>query len=651
MSPERDKILTHRLEKLKSTVKRFKNKYNTFSTYRILTFLGIFISLITIYLLKSPEYFYLLSLALFGLFLFLVRISKQIEDALKRFEYFQKCIQREIYRREHKFDKFYEGEPDFSIKVDKFHFSKDLDIFGKKGFFTYLDNTSSIGGQYLFYTNLLRIGQDSMEFRLNRQLFLMELAEKDQLTIKLLRLFHECFSVNHEKKFNFAVFYAKRRSFFEKNELLKGIYKWLVVGCWSSIGISFVLDLPYIASTFFFVQFLLYIVNRRDSIRFIETYSDLSSKAKITLRLWSFLCNINFQELNLQKAFNPENKPRLIQIMSELSSLSSKATVVEAPLAHLILNTLFLWDFWLIESLEKWNQQHAEKLKDYTFNLEILDSLMPFAMLRWHNPDYTIPDIKGVEGFIAGKNLRHPMIISNKNISNDLNLLEKGNIVIITGSNMSGKTTYLKTIGLNVLLALCGSFVPAEFLGINDIKILSSMRVQDSLDEGISFFYAEVQNIAHILKELETTDKPCIVLMDEIFKGTNNRERTIAAKAIIKKLNQSNSFNLVTTHDLDITKETGDHLYYYHFTETIENNQMSFDYLLKKGVVNTSNALKILELEGLDLNFKEAATSLEKQAPLQETVPPTKSNAPISKKTTKILSKKKTVSKKKHGTK
>ena len=196
------------------------------------------------------------------------------------------------------------------------------------------------------------------------------------------------------------------------------------------------------------------------------------------------------------------------------------------------------------------------------------------------------------------------MILSTTRVSNDIALEGLGTIQLITGSNMSGKSTFLRTVGINLCLAQAGAPVCASAFTWSWSRLGCCIRVNDSLDAGLSFFYAEVKRLKTILHA--TTDRaspPVLFLIDEIFKGTNNRERLIGSRSYIKALATGNGYGLVSTHDLELTdleKEIAS-LVNAHFQETVSDGALSFDYRLRPGPCPTTNALRIMELEGLPI--------------------------------------------------
>jgi DNA mismatch repair ATPase MutS len=230
--------------------------------------------------------------------------------------------------------------------------------------------------------------------------------------------------------------------------------------------------------------------------------------------------------------------------------------------------------------------------------IEAAGALAGFA---WLHPEYVFPETHDKPELVA-RALGHPLIPQARRITNDFRLDGLGSVALLTGSNMSGKSTFLRTIGVNVCLALAGAPVCAERLTAPRVRLFCSVRIEDRLEEGLSYFYAEVKRLRQILDA--TADRqasPVLFLIDEIFKGTNNRERVIGSRHLLAALTEGNGFGLVTTHDLELTAlaESNRNITNDHFQETVQDGRLSFDYKLRPGPCPTTNALRIMALEGL----------------------------------------------------
>ena len=300
------------------------------------------------------------------------------------------------------------------------------------------------------------------------------------------------------------------------------------------------------------------------------------------------------------------NPPQLVrQAARTLHAISVKAH----PLIHLIVNAFCPWDLWFTYRLQQIQAQVASHLPtwlDRVAEVEAASALATFAALHpsyhWPDPITADPRRNGAQAMLSAKNLAHPLIPETHRVPNDLTLDTLGTVLLVTGSNMSGKSTFLRTLGINLCLAQAGAPVCADLFEWTWIRLTTCIRVDDSLEAGLSFFYAEVKRLKSLLDA--TTDRsraPVVFLIDEIFKGTNNRERLIGSRAFITALAQGNGFGLVTTHDLELTDldKTVPGLRNAHFQETVAAGALQFDYKLRPGPCPTTNALRIMELEGL----------------------------------------------------
>jgi hypothetical protein len=271
-----------------------------------------------------------------------------------------------------------------------------------------------------------------------------------------------------------------------------------------------------------------------------------------------------------------------------------------------VVNMLVPWDFFFTYRLEKLKKEIAQLLPrwlDAWYELEALNSLANFA---WLNPAYVFPELVATSSLFEARGLGHPLIKPQFKICNDLRLDEQQRIVILTGSNMAGKSTFLRTVGLNLCLAYSGAPVNAERLQVSLFRLFTCIKVSDSVQDGLSYFYAEVKRLKQLLSAAEREDDlPIMFLIDEIFRGTNNRERHIGSHAYILALSRRrNALGLVATHDLELTKlaEEIPGIANFHFREEVGEGKMVFDYKLHQGPCPTTNALKIMRIEGLPVD-------------------------------------------------
>jgi hypothetical protein len=272
----------------------------------------------------------------------------------------------------------------------------------------------------------------------------------------------------------------------------------------------------------------------------------------------------------------------------------------------LAINTLVPWDVFFAVQLE----QQRRRLKaivpqwlDAWYEIEAVCALAHFAYL---NPGAVFPALRDRSGpILVGQGLGHPLISPDRRIANDFHVDHAGAIAIITGSNMAGKSSFLRTLGVNLALAYAGGAVLAVSFEARLLRIFACIRVTDSVVDGFSYFYAEVRRLKALLGALKADDPlPLFFLIDEIFRGTNNRERLIGAQSYIRALAGGHGAGLISTHDLELIRLADQlpQVSNYHFREEVIEGQMAFDYQLRPGPSPTTNALRIMRLAGLPVD-------------------------------------------------
>jgi len=303
--------------------------------------------------------------------------------------------------------------------------------------------------------------------------------------------------------------------------------------------------------------------------------------------------------------FGEEGKQPSVEIR-KLGRLAAALGVRTNPLLHLLIHIVVPWDFYFSYRLELVKKEIAHLLPrwlDAWHELETLNSLANFAYL---NPGYVFPEHSTGEDHFAARALGHPLLKPDSKVCNDFEMNEEQRIVILTGSNMAGKSTFLRTVGVNLTLAYAGAPVNAASMQTSLFRIFTCIKVSDSVQDGLSYFYAEVKRLQALLAATEVDDDlPLLFLIDEIFRGTNSRERLIGSRSYIRTLSQRRAIGLVATHDLELIKLADEirGVTNYHFREDVSDGRMVFDYRLRPGPCPTTNALKIMRLEGLPVEI------------------------------------------------
>jgi len=271
-------------------------------------------------------------------------------------------------------------------------------------------------------------------------------------------------------------------------------------------------------------------------------------------------------------------------------------------IVHIFVNPLVLWDLNVLLRLERWNRtagKHAEKLFDALGELEALASL---ATLHRGDPAATFPRVED-EGAFEAEGLAHPLLPAETRVANDVSIGGAGHALIVTGSNMAGKSTLLRSVGLNVAVALAGGPVTAGRLRVPRVRLRASMRARDDLQRGASYFHAELTKLRMVVEGAEESP-PVLFLLDELLRGTNAHARHIGARGVLLHLLDRDAMGMVATHDValsDLEDEQRERVANAHFTDVVVDGEMTFDYRLRPGVVRTSNALRLLRMAGIEV--------------------------------------------------
>jgi DNA mismatch repair ATPase MutS len=255
-------------------------------------------------------------------------------------------------------------------------------------------------------------------------------------------------------------------------------------------------------------------------------------------------------------------------------------------------------------ALLRWRARSGSRLRGWLETLGEIEALASLAGFAFERPDFAWPDLTP-EPRLDARALGHPLIDASRRVGNDVSLPAGGRALVITGSNMSGKSTLLRALGTNAVLAGAGAPVCAKALRIGPLRVATSMRVEDSLEQGVSHFYAELRRLKRVIDlAREPRSAPVLFLLDEVLHGTNSRERIIGACAVVETLLSLGALGAVSTHDLGITvleRKLAGRVENAHFEEQVRGDAMTFDYVLRPGIVQSSNALRLMRAVGIDV--------------------------------------------------
>jgi hypothetical protein len=290
---------------------------------------------------------------------------------------------------------------------------------------------------------------------------------------------------------------------------------------------------------------------------------------------------------------------RIAQLGNLLDVLNSRRNQLFMPLALLLM-----WGTQMAHAIESWRSVAGPAIARWLAVVGQFETLCALAAYAFENPDDPFPEIV-TEGEVCyeGEQMGHPLLPVSRCVRNDLRLIDGLHVLIVSGSNMSGKSTFLRTVGINAVLALAGAPVRAQRLRLSPLAVGATLRIQDSLQEGRSRFYAEILRVRQIV-DLTRGPLPLLFLLDEIFAGTNSHDRRHGAEAVVRGLAAAGAIGLVTTHDLSLThiaEQLGSRAANVHFADHFENGVMTFDFRLQPGVVQHSNALALMRAVGLEV--------------------------------------------------
>jgi hypothetical protein len=301
----------------------------------------------------------------------------------------------------------------------------------------------------------------------------------------------------------------------------------------------------------------------------------------------------------LQDSFKDEHpaSERISNLSKLLNRLDSRLNMIMA----IPLNAIFFSDIHFCLALEKWKRTNAAKVREWFSAMSEFEVLASLANTSFNNPGWVFPEITRNYFEFRAENMGHPLIPESRRVCNDFSTSDTGNTIIVTGSNMSGKSTFLRTCGINAVLAFAGAPVCASSFTISYTRLHTSMRISDSLEENISSFYAELRRMREIISAAEK-DPAAFLLLDEILRGTNSDDRYAGSVALIKQLTDYGAVAMVATHDLRLAgleKDLPDKIENYHFDVKVSGEELYFDYKLTPGICTSFNASLLMKKMGI----------------------------------------------------
>ncbi len=580
-------------------IRRYDSLINKYSILRLIT---IATGIILFYQSLKLEQSWLPVLVFFTVILVFSSLVRKQNTFEKKRSYFKDLA--EVYANEIESINSRENiYSDGSSWIDDVHpYTSDLDIFGKGSLFELVNRCATVLGNVKLACWFQKRG--SVKEIMERQGAVEELASKQDWKHNFQAVL--LFSNGAKEDLVQKLFHYMRTAPGSGSMFIRLYIRWSpwifllsAILAWFYSGFIFVIISMGIANLLL-MQAYNSLVMKTDSLigkasKILAHFSEAIS----AIRSEKWDSNLGSQ---LASDLKDDEHGKLPEQIKRLSILINQLSLGMSPIGS-VLNFIMPWNvrqFFAIEDWKKANKLNLEGAFDVIANFEALISL---SSLRTNYPDWSFPGIVEKKNYtLAAKSIGHPLILPRFRVANNYSLTDDLKIDIITGSNMAGKSTFLRTLGINCVLAFSGAPVCAEKMELSPMLIFSYMRIRDSLNENTSTFKAELDRLQSLLEILQTEDK-VYFLIDEMLRGTNSVDKYLGSKGVIEKLISQNAVGIIATHDLQIAELEQKHFSYirnFHFDIQIEGEEMKFDYKLKQGECRTFNASLLLKKLGID---------------------------------------------------
>ncbi|WP_165041572.1 hypothetical protein [Dysgonomonas sp. ZJ709] len=484
-------------------------------------------------------------------------------------------------------------------KSDASHsYSLDLDIFGNHSIFQSINRTVTASGKDKLATTILFPSEKKKDI-IARQEAIKELCSKPQLIAHFRAIGQMSETDNLDVK-NFSTQFAEAKSFSQT------FWRFMpyVMPCLAIIGIA-LYGLEIIQTLIFLIYWGILISIGAAPLKYLKSKIESLEKKLDSLQTYSELFQIIETESfnsELLKAIQQQTKKNetASSAISQLRSYSNNLYQSFTFPGILLLNPTMMWCIKYDIKIEKWISQHENDITEWFDAIAQFDSLISLAIFAYNHPDYTYPEVADTFMFEA-KDLGHPMINREICVRNDVQIGTHPFFLVVTGANMAGKSTYLRTVGLNHTLACIGAPVYATSLKFYPFRLVTNLRTSDSLADNESYFFAELKRLKMIIDRLQSGEQLFIIL-DEILKGTNSEDKQKGSIALMKQLVSLSGNGIIATHDLilgNLEKEYPDAVKNYRFEADIKNEHLSFTYKIREGVAQNMNACFLMKKMGI----------------------------------------------------
>ena len=496
---------------------------------------------------------------------------------------------------------YYNGE---EYEISNHHYTADLDIFGAHSIFGLINRCRTYYGNQILRSVFLE--KPIISELLEKQEAIKELEDetdyRQEIAVKLYSLdglenYNVAHSINRQMEMDLSFGEGKLLNIYRKS--LPLIWIGIIVLYFINYGLANTL------ASFIFIGNLLLTGNFTKRItevqgRLSNTSNSLKRYIDVLKSLFDKKWNSTLLKVHAEEFENSSSELPL-KSLSDLSNIINQLDYRLNLLVAIAGNGLFLWDLSVIYKLAKWKKSNTGKIEKIFKHIGFMEAMSSLATWSYNHPTYSYPFISDDYMSIEAKELEHPLIPKSQNVENDFNLEKQDKVVIITGSNMSGKSTLLRTIGLIMILGYTGTKVAASNLSIPIVSIVTYMRIKDALEENVSTFKAELNRISMILTILEEKDD-AFILIDEMLRGTNSKDKLNGSIGITKKLLESDAYAMIATHDIKLAEMGNDEkrIANYYFDIDYKDGNLVFDYKVKSGICENFNASFLLGQLGID---------------------------------------------------
>lgn len=568
-----------------------KEKSNRYTFLRAIVFVCFLFLVYTNIVQLNYLYFFMLVLSIV-IFIVLVFKHTNIKKQIRYYENKKEVLDCYLARINDDWSSFIEtGE---AYKREEYFIAKDLDLLGKHSLFQYLNVAKTSLGKQKLASSLTSI-QYSLDEIQARQNAVKELANDIEFSIEVQTLL-----MDTNKKDDIQVLNELITKI--ENHITSQHYAWIIrVITLVLMGLSFMQVFGKASASILFLAIVINLaVASIGGLRYQSYFTivhSLSESLNHYPHIFHLIEKKNWQSIYLNETLKDIKAHKATQGIEAIHHISEHIHQRQNAIGYFILNGLFIYDLLCVDELAKWKKDYGKDVMKWFDQLGELEAMLSLAILPQTKNVTTYPTIIENPLMIDVTNIYHPLMQEEKSVGNSFQLVHQVNI--ITGSNMSGKTTFLRTLGINMVLSFAGGAICANHATISYMHVLTSMRIEDELSSGTSTFYAELKRIKQMIDKSEE-DKAICCFIDEIFKGTNSADRIVGAKAAIERLMKENVIVFVSTHDFELCDlEKNFPVSNYHFKEDYKDKQILFDYHIRLGRSQTTNAKFLLEMVGI----------------------------------------------------